>query len=42
MKDYVNHKPQPDMHWTDNARFITELVIAIIGIPFVLIILFGI
>lgn len=41
MKDYINHKPQPITHWTDTARNITELLIAIIGIPFVLIVLFG-
>jgi len=41
MKDYVNHKPQPITHWTDTARNITELLIAIIGIPFVLFVLFG-
>ena len=41
MKDYVNHKPQPDIHWTDAARLITELLIAIIGIPLLLFVLFG-
>jgi hypothetical protein len=41
MKDYINHKPQPDIHWTDIARNITELLIAIVGIPFVLFVLFG-
>ena len=41
MKDYINHKPQPPIHWTDTARNITELLISIIGIPFVLIVLIG-
>jgi len=41
MKDYVNHKPQPDIHWTDTARLITELLITIIGIPLLLFVLIG-
>ena len=31
MKDYINHKPQVDIHWTDKARLISELSIIVFG-----------
>ena len=41
MKDYVNHKPQPQIHWTDTARLITELSIAVVCIPLLLFFFLG-
>lgn len=32
MKDYINHKPQPPIHWTDNARVISEIFICVISV----------
>lgn len=31
MKDYINHKPQVDVPWTDKARLISELTIIVFG-----------
>lgn len=41
MKDYVNHKPQADLHWTDKARVITELSIMLFGLILVAYLLIG-
>jgi len=41
MKDYINHKPQPITHWTDTARLISELSIALVCIPLLLFLFLG-
>lgn len=42
MKDYINHKPQPQIHWTDTARLITELLISIFGVGLIIYLLLGV
>jgi len=32
MKDYINHKPQPPIHWTDTARVISEIFICVMSV----------
>ena len=41
MKDYVNHKPQADLHWTDKARIISELSIIVFVLTLVGYLLIG-
>lgn len=41
MKDYINHKPQTPIHWTDKARLISELLIAVVCIPLLLFLFLG-
>lgn len=41
MKDYVNHKPQVDIPWTDKARVISELSIMLFGLILVAYLLIG-
>ena len=42
MKDYINHKPQPQIHWTEVARITTELLISIFGIGLIIYLLLGV